>query len=191
MRIYALIAFALFCQSAIAQTNLLFEEIPHNLYMNALVECKECASYMIIITDKKVNKHIASAFKSIANSFNNKLAGAIVNWKDALTNYRFFKNNRCGSFTDLAESVVVYIDKKNSYCESFAYDNQPQLVGMISIISSNLGELKNIKNETWRLRTKQAIASYAKENKIAAASKQTAFKFIDYIGNLLLEHGKK
>ena len=176
---------------AIANEILLNEEIPHHLYIDSLNECEDCTTYTIIISDKKVNKGISSAFKDISNSFGKKHAGAIIKWGEALKNFRFFKNHKCGSFTDMAERVVIYLDKNNNYCGRFPYDNEKQLIAMISIVSSNLGNPENIKVQDWGYKTKQAVNTYAKKNENVAPLKKFTFELIDYVMKSLTESKDK
>jgi len=171
----------------LAAENYVTEEIPHHIYIDNLDACPKCATHTIIISDDKKSQEIFSAFKSIAESFGQKHAGSIVNWATALKQYRFFKNHQCPSFTNLAKSVVVYIDKNKKYCKAMSYDNQDQLVALIFIISQNIGKLDAIRNMGWRYETKKALSTYAEENKVADSLKQAAYELVDYFGDMLLE----
>lgn len=170
--------------------NLIDEEIPHYLYISSLIECEDCLSYTIIISDVEVDKTISKTFKNIAESFGKKHAGAIVTWSNALTNYRFFKNHRCNTFTNLGNKVIIYIDKNKQYCINFPYDDQTNLSAMIKIIGSNVGKFDDSKDKTWRLKAQNEIYIYAKENKIVDSSRQLTYEFIDYINDSLLEYNK-
>lgn len=158
-------------------------EIPRHLYIDSLSECADCVTFTIIISDTPVQQPIAQTFRVIADALGRKNAAAMVSWQHALQNYRFFKNSGCDSFTDMAGQVVVYIDRSEKYCQSFPYEKDAQLMALISLISSNVGDAKRIQNEGWRYTTKQAIATYAAENKVVDSVKNIAFRFIDYIGN--------
>lgn len=181
----AILLMTVWVQAGIAQ-NLLREETPHQLYIDDLGKCSDCSSFTIIISDERVQPSIARTFKSIAESFGRKHAGAMVSWGEALKQYRFFKHHACGSFTDLARQVVVYIDTRSQFCGRFPFTDERQLMAMISIVSANLDDAPAIKNEVWRLKTKQAVASYAASNKIAGSVRHLVFDFVDYVGEMLL-----
>jgi hypothetical protein len=184
-RLFAVLLLAMWAQAQSTESPLP-EEVPHNIYVDDLAKCRDCVTYTIVITDDRAQSKVARNFKDIADSFGRKHAGAVVSWSEALKQYRFFSAHKCGSFTDLASKVVVYIDTRSGYCGRFPYEDEPRLVAVLSIITANLDEARTITNEGWRLKTKQAITAYARSNKLVEPLRDAALELVDYVGEMLL-----
>ena len=139
---------------------------------------------IIVAEPSQLNTKLIDGFKKISNIYLKKdHAGSIVSKDELFGSFDILKKYKCDAkiFNNLSEKLVIYIDKDESKCLTFPFDNNNHIHFIISMIVEKIDNSKEISKKTLEYSVRKNVDSYLKLHPEGASLKEIVFMFIDYV----------